>query len=37
MDMPPFSLAISHRKWEPFENHIFRMALVKKAMDGFFH
>jgi hypothetical protein len=36
MDVPPFLIAASHRKWESFENRVFQMTMLKEAMDGFF-
>jgi len=28
-------MAASHRKWEPFENRVFRMAILKKPWTAF--
>jgi len=35
MDVPPFSMAASHRKWEAIENHVFQMPMLKKPWKAF--
>jgi hypothetical protein len=36
MDVPSFSIAANRRKWQPFENRVLQMAMLKEAMHGFF-
>jgi len=34
-DVLAFSMAVSHWKWEPFENRVFRMAMLIKPWMAF--
>jgi hypothetical protein len=34
-DVPPFLMAERHQKWEPFENHVFWMAMLQKPWMAF--
>jgi hypothetical protein len=34
---PSFLMAVSDQKWEPIENRVFRMAMLKKPWMVFFN